>query len=133
MTAEAIIRAYYAAFNAGDHAAFLALLAEDVEHDINQGQRQAGRAAFAEFMRGMDECYHERAEELVVLTEPTGQRAAAEFVIHGTYLQTAPGLPEARGQAYRLPVCATFALRHGKVARVSNFYNLRDWLAQVSA
>ena len=39
-----LISRYYAAFNAGDMAAFLALLADDVEHDINQGHvRSASR------------------------------------------------------------------------------------------
>ena len=31
----AVIGAYYAAFNAGDKEAFLAMLTEDVAHDIN--------------------------------------------------------------------------------------------------
>lgn len=30
-----VITAYYDAFNRGDHAAMLALLTEDVAHDIN--------------------------------------------------------------------------------------------------
>ena len=42
--AETTIRAYYAAFNAGDTEAFLDLLTEDVIHDISQGGREAGRA-----------------------------------------------------------------------------------------
>lgn len=131
MTAEQTIRAYYAAFNAGDVSAMLALLTEDVSHGINQGGREVGRDAFARFMAGMDESYAERLEDLVVLTEPTGTRAAAEFVVHGTYKRTAPGLPEAVGQTYVLPAGAFFTLREGKVARVDNFYDLQDWLRQV--
>ncbi|MBV8614799.1 MAG: nuclear transport factor 2 family protein, partial [Acetobacteraceae bacterium] len=46
MTAETIVRAYYAAFNAGDEAGFLALLSDDVVHDINQGGREIGKPAF---------------------------------------------------------------------------------------
>jgi steroid delta-isomerase-like uncharacterized protein len=133
MTAEQIVRAYYAAFNANDHAAFLDLLTEDVAHDINQGGREVGRAAFASFLQHMDHCYRERVEDLVVLTEPTGTRAAAEFTIHGTYLRTDEGFPEAHGQTYMLPVCAAFTLRDGKVARISNFYNVNDWRAQIEA
>ena len=131
MTAEQIIRAYYAAFDAQDRAGFLALLTEDVAHDINQGAREVGRAAFAAFLDRMDECYRERITDLVVLTEASGTRAAAEFVVEGIYLRTDPGFPEARGQAYRLPVCAAFTIREGQVARVSNHYNVRDWLAQI--
>jgi steroid delta-isomerase-like uncharacterized protein len=128
---EAVVRAYYAAFNGGDETGFLALLADDVAHDINQGERQVGKAAFARFLAHMNECYRERIADLVVLTEPSGTRAAAEFTVHGTYVRTDEGLPPASGQTYTLPAGAFFALRDGKVARISNFYNLQDWLAQV--
>ena len=39
---ESVIRAYYDAFNRGDMPAFLALLTDDVIHDINQGVRETG-------------------------------------------------------------------------------------------
>ncbi len=68
---------------------------------------------------------------MVVLTEASGARAAAEFTIHGVYVRTDEGFPEARGQTYVLPVCAAFTLRDGKVARVSNFYNVNEWRAQI--
>ncbi len=130
--AERVVRAYYDAFNAGSHDAFLALLTEDVVHGINQGARQVGRAAFARFMDGMTVSYEEQVADLVVLTGADPARAAAEFVVHGTYRRTAPGLPEATGQRYVLPAGAFFTLRGGQVARVDNHYNLQDWLRQVS-
>jgi steroid delta-isomerase-like uncharacterized protein len=43
------------------------------------------------------------------------------------------GLPPAHGQRYTLPAGAFFELRAGRIARVSNFYNLADWLQQVGA
>ena len=134
--ADALIRAYYAAFNRGDMPGFLSLLTDNVAHDISQGGRQTGRDAFARFMEHMNRCYAERIEDLVVLTEPAGQRAAAEFTVHGTYRSTDPGVPPgtapARGQGYVLPAGAFFTLRDGRIARVSNHYSLADWVAQVS-
>jgi len=50
----------------------------------------------------------------------------------GEYLSTDDGLPEARGQKYNLPAGAFFTIREGQVARVTNYYNLQDWIAQVS-
>ena len=129
--AERVVRAYYEAFNDGETDAFLALLTEDVVHGINQGGRETGRAAFAHFMDGMSVSYDEQVADLVVLTGADGMRAAAEFVVHGTYKRTAPGLPEATGQQYVLPAGAFFTLRGGQVARVDNHYNLHDWLRQV--
>jgi len=133
--AEALVRAYYAAFNAGDRAAFLALLADDVAHDISQGGQETGRAAFARFMEHMDRCYRERIEDVVVMVDGTGTRAAAEFTVHGTYIATDPGVPArtppASLQTYTLPAGAFFTLRDGKVARIANHYNLGDWVRQV--
>lgn len=129
--ARALIERYYAAFNAHDVGAFLALLTDDVVHDINQGGREVGREAFATFMARMNRCYRETIVELTVLTEPEGRRAAAEFVVVGEYLEADAGLPPATGQRYRLPAGAFFEIHDGKVARVSNYYDLNAWLAQV--
>jgi steroid delta-isomerase-like uncharacterized protein len=133
MSAEDLIRSYYAAFNAGDFEGMAALLTDDVAHDINQGSRETGRDAFRAFLSHMDECYSEQLTDIVVFTEHSGTRAAAEFMVHGTYKATDTGLPEARGQTYDLPAGAFFDIRDGKIARVSNFYSLPSWLKQVGA
>jgi len=129
---EHLIRDYYAAFNAGDEAAFLALLTDDVAHDINQGGRETGKPAFSAFWARMSRCYKETITDIIILTEPSGERAAAEFTVHGEYLAADEGLPPAHGQKYTIPAGAFFTIRDGKVARISNYYNLPDWLAQVS-
>lgn len=131
MTATELVQAYYAAFNAGDMPAFLDLLAEDVVHDINQGERQVGKATFAAFMDKMNRCYRERLADIVVMQNAAGDRAAAEFVVHGEYLADDEGLPPANGQTYMLPAGAFFEIKNDKVARISNYYNLNDWVAQV--
>ncbi|WP_309571727.1 ketosteroid isomerase-related protein [Deinococcus sp.] len=127
-----LVRAYYAAFNAQDTAGMLALLTDDVRHDINEGPTQTGMEAFRAFLARMDEHYRERAEDLVVMASGDGLRAAAEFTIHGTYVKTDDGLPEASGQTYVLPVGAFFDVRGGRIARVTNHYNLAEWSRQVS-
>jgi steroid delta-isomerase-like uncharacterized protein len=127
-----LITRYYAAFNAGDMATFESLLADDVVHDINQGGRESGKAAFGAFMQRMNGAYKEHLTDMVVFANADGTRGAAEFVVNGEYLKSDPGLPEARGQKYVLPAGAFFEVRGGKVARVTNYYNLQDWIAQVS-
>lgn len=128
-----LIESYYAAFNKGDAAGMLDCLTEDVAHDINQGERQSGKAAFAAFLAHMDRCYRERLTNIVIMVDETGQRAAAEFVVHGQYLVTDEGLTEAQGQTYVLPVGAFFDIADGRIARVSVYYNLADWTRQVAA
>jgi steroid delta-isomerase-like uncharacterized protein len=132
-SARATIAAYYAAFNAGDARGMLDCVTEDVEHRVNEGGIRHGRAKFAEFCGHMGVSYREVLRDIVIFVSEDGARAAAEFVVQGEYLQTDPGLPEARGQRYVLPAGSFFTLRDGRISRVTTFYNLNDWIAQVSA
>jgi steroid delta-isomerase-like uncharacterized protein len=129
---EALIRRYYDAFNGGDTAGMLACLADDVVHDVNQGARRTGKAAFTDFCRHMTETYEERLTDIAVMVSADGSRAAAEFNVHGTYLKTDEGLPPAAGQEYQLPAGTFFAVANGKITRVTTYYNLTDWLLQVA-
>jgi steroid delta-isomerase-like uncharacterized protein len=129
---ENVVRRYYAAFNAGDRAGMLDCLAEDFVHDVNEGGRRKGKALFAAFMAHMDRCYREELKDIVVMASADGSRAAAEFVVHGTYVATDEGLPPARGQAYVLPAGAFFEVKSGLIARVTTYYNLKNWMEQVA-
>lgn len=131
--AHEVIDRYYAAFNAGDAEGMLACVTDDIEHRVNEGEVRHGRAAFAEFCAHMGVSYREQLRDLVIFSTDDGSRAAAEFTVHGEYLKTDPGLPEAKGQVYILPAGAFFDLRGGRISRVTTFYNLSDWIRQVSA
>lgn len=133
MDAKALIAAYYDAFNAGDTDRMLAMVHDQVEHHVNEGQIRKGKDLFASFNAHMTESYRENLTDMVIFANEAGDRAAAEFVVNGTYLKTDEGLPEAKGQTYRLPAGAFFTIRDGKVARVTTYYNLADWIAQVNA
>ena len=128
-----LIRRYYQAFNSGDREALLALLHPDVVHEINEVGVEVGIPAFRAFLGRMDRCYREQVEDLVVFAGPDDARAAAEFFIRGEYLVTDEGLPAAKGQKYHLRVGAFFEIKDGKVARVSNYYNLSAWMRMVGA
>jgi steroid delta-isomerase-like uncharacterized protein len=127
-----LIRRYIDAFNAGDRDAMLACLSDDVAHDINEGERQIGKEKFRWFLGMMDRHYRERLEDVVVMAGQGGGRAAAEFTVHGTYLATAEGLPEAKGQRYSLPAGIFFEVDDGLISRVTTYYNLAEWTAQVA-
>ena len=129
--ATELVLTYYTAFNRGDWEGMLALLTDDVAHDLNQGNRETGREAFATFLSRMDASYREQLRDIVVLATLDGQRAAAEYVVHGEYHSTDEGLPPASGQKYVLPGGAFFEIRDDRIARVTNSYNLQDWIAQV--
>ncbi len=108
-------------------------LSEDVAHHVNQGEFRTGKAAFAEFCAHMSRCYDEKLTDLVIFSASDQGRAAAEFTVNGTYLSTDDGLPEAKGQTYRLPAGSFFEVRDGKITRVTTYCNLSDWMSQVGA
>ncbi len=131
MASEVIAR-YFAAFNAGDVPGMLDCLSEDVAHHVNEGQIRRGKADFEAFCTHMSRCYREELTDMVILASPDGTRAAAEYVVNGTYLKTDSGLPEAREQRYCLPAGSFFSLDEGRITRVVTYYNLADWVHQVS-
>ncbi len=127
-----LIQRYYAAFNRGDWEGMLELLRSDVVHDLNQGERQQGREMFAAFLQRMARCYLEVLTDVRILVSADGNHAAAEYIVSGQYLSADEGLPPAHGQRYRLPGGAFFDIREGAISRISNYYNLPDWITQVS-
>jgi steroid delta-isomerase-like uncharacterized protein len=131
-----LIQRYYACFNAGDTDGMVAMVAEDLAHDTNQGERRMGRERFKAFNGRMAHHYKEQLDGITILVSPDGRRAAAEFNVTGEYLVTETGLPDARGQIYKLPAGTFFAIREGKqgpeIARITTYYNLTDWIMQVS-
>lgn len=126
------VKLYFDAFNAGDTDAMLDCLADDVAHHVNEGEVRIGKDRFAQFCAHMGRCYREELTDMVIFDALGGTRAAAEYIVNGTYLETDAGLPAARGQSYRLPAGSFFSLERGLITRVVTYYNLADWTAQVS-
>jgi steroid delta-isomerase-like uncharacterized protein len=131
--ATTTVLAYYQAFNRREWDGMAALVAEDVAHDVNQGERELGRERFRAFLDHMARCYREELRHIVVMATYDGSRVAAEFVVRGTYLDSDPGQPPANGQTYELPGGAFFELRGNRITRITTYYNLADWRRQVEA
>ncbi len=129
---SALILRYCTAFNRADWDAVVDCLGDDVVHDINQGAREIGKAAFRKFLERSGRSYREELRDIVVMSIDDGTRAAAEFTVHGTYHATESGMPMARGQRYTLPAGAFFAIHQGKIARVAHCYNLHERTAQIA-
>jgi steroid delta-isomerase-like uncharacterized protein len=130
--ALATLRAYYEALNRNDPAGVVKLLSDDVVHELNQGPREVGTAAFREFLQRMEYCYVEQLIDITYLCSPDGTRAATEYTVVGEYVGDDIGMPPARNQKYRMPGAAFFALRDGRIHRVSDHYNLQEWFSQVA-
>ena len=128
----ALIQRYYDAYNRGDIDGMLACVSDDVVHDVNQGERREGRDRFHAFCARMAHHYKETLDGITILVSADGARAAAEFNIRGAYLVSESSLPDATGQTYALPGGTFFAIRDGRIARLTHYYNLTEWIMQVS-
>ena len=133
MTALQTAQRYYDAFNRKDWPGMLALLADDIRHEVNQGEARIGIDRYRAFLAHMDECYDEQLTDMVFFTEPTDRRVACEFTVNGVYKKTDGDLVEARNQAYVLPAGAFLEIDGGKITRVTTYYNLPLWIQLVSA
>jgi len=128
---SALILRFYSAYNRRDIDGMLDCVSDDVVHDLNQGQREVGKAALRAYLQRILRCYSEEVRDIVVLSIDDGTRAAAEFVQHGVYQETEPGLPRARGQQYVLPGGGFFTVHMGKIARVAHHYDRQERASQL--
>ncbi|MFX0546891.1 ketosteroid isomerase-related protein [Roseovarius sp. S1116L3] len=126
------IKHYFDSFNIGDIEGMLSCISDDVAHHVNEGGTRRGKDMFRDFCEHMEECYREELTDMTLFQTDDGKRAAAEYVVNGTYLKTDDGLPEADGQTYRLPAGSFFTLENGLITRITTYYNLSDWRNQIS-
>jgi steroid delta-isomerase-like uncharacterized protein len=129
---SALVLRFCAAYSRGDADGLLDCLADDVVHDVNQGDREIGKAAFRAYVTQHMRSYREEWRDIVVMSIDDGTRAAAEFSVNGVYQNSAPGLPTAQGQRYSLTAGVFFAINQGKIARITPYYNQHDRQAQIA-
>ncbi len=110
-TAALILR-YFAALNRGDVDGVLDCLDDDVVHERDTGAREAGKAAFREFVRRAQAAGREEVRDVVVMSVDDGTRAAAEFRVHGVDGST---------ERYVLGGGAFFTIHQGKIARIAPY------------
>lgn len=131
-SARQLIETYLGAFNAGDHEAMLACLADDVAHDTGEGGRDIGKDKFRWSLGMQARHFRETASDIVIMVAEGGGRAAAEFTLRGTYVSTRTGLPAASGQSYALLAGIFFEIDDGALSRVTEYRDLAGWNAQLA-
>ncbi len=133
MTALEIAERYYAHFNKREWEGMLDLVAGSIRHEPNQADApRIGKELFREFLEKMDTAYEETLTDMVFFTEPSGEKVAVEFMVNGIYKQGEAGFPAARGQRYVLPAGAFLTITDEKIARITTYYNLEEWIRLVS-
>ena len=131
MNADAVVDAFYAAYNAHDATAAAALYAEDGWHEeVNSGRRRTGRSALSEGLAGFfllmpDVAWQERERvrakgSVAVLYTMTG------------HLQADVGPFKARGQAVSLPGLHVLEI-HGECLTGSrDFWDMAAFVKQIA-
>lgn len=127
-----IAKAYYQAFNQQNWQEMLNLVSEQIIHEPNESKTRVGKDLFSAFLQKMDFAYQEELKDMMFFQGEIEGRIAVEFVVHGIYKQAEDGLPAAHGQSYMLPAGAFLFIENGKIQRITTFYNLEEWIAQVS-
>src|SRR5689334_24228636 len=64
---SALILRFYSAYNRRDIDGMLDCVNDDVVHDLNQGQREVGKAALRAYLQRILRCYSEEVRDIVVL------------------------------------------------------------------
>lgn len=125
---KALIRQYYDSFNQKNWDQFLSLLDENVVHELNEGEKEIGKNRFKKFLDRMNASYDEKIENVIIYESDLTNLFAVQYIVHGTYLKTDSGLPEARGQVYQVKGAAFFEIEESKIKVITNYYNLNEWI-----
>ena len=112
------IQTYFNAFNVGDVEGMLNCLDDAAAHHVNEGQVRIGKDAFRSFCQHMNQCYRENLTDMVIFSNTVGSRAAAEYVVNGTYLKPMRDYPKRgakiinclRGRFFRCRIIRSRAL-----------------------
>lgn len=116
---ERLVRRFFDALNAADHDAALALVSEDIVHDPAAGERRIGADKLRWFLADHRRRFEETAADLVVMSDGSGARAAAEYTLRGVYRAAAPGLPAATGQRYAVAAGSFLEVEGGVITRLT--------------
>ena len=124
--ASELVLDYYAALNRNDIDGVLALLSEDVVHEINQGPREVGHAAFAAF-----HALRPGLKPHIVVCAPGGYRHPRHKVIDLGLVSHSRQQPNGHGfgprfiRDLRHPL-TTSAIAHSILLRVATFLFLDE-------
>lgn len=128
-----LIKKYYESFNQKDWKTFFELLHPQIIHEINQGHVEISKESFKKFIDRMNHSYEEQIKDINIYEGEKANTFASEYMVHGKYLRTDEGLPEAKGQTYILKGGAFFETENGLIKLVRNYYNLNEWIKMVNS
>ena len=132
MKTEELIQTYYREFNKRNVVGLLKILHPHVIHTTFAGNIEIGLDAFQKYILGVFDCVKETVSNVIILVSDDGRYASAQVICDGEYVKTAYNYPEARNQKYSVECHSFFEIKDGLIYKLSNYFNEKDWLAQIS-
>jgi steroid delta-isomerase-like uncharacterized protein len=133
---EALVARFFSSLAVRDIAGTMDCLSEDIIHDTPYGNREIGWEPFERYIIHRMRCYRTEYDGLVILSDPSGHRAAAEFVLRAEYIDDderygADG-PSARGQKLTLQAGMFFEIEDDRIMRLSAAFDRIAILEQLA-
>jgi steroid delta-isomerase-like uncharacterized protein len=127
------LTAWAAAWASGDPAQIAATYSSDaVFEEVPIGVTTHGQSELTTYLQGLKSAFPDFS---LVVTDSfvTGNRAAAEWVVTGTYAGQFPGLPPGTGQHFSLRGASILELENGKVRRDREYWDAYAFLIALGA
>ena len=127
---ETIIKDYFAAWDAHDAAAALALFKADGSYHDSATQKPLRGSAIADYARSLFAAFPDISFEMLAISQTSAGVFAVPWVLFGHHQGELMGYP-ASGKKAVLPGCDFIRLSDGKIASVRGFFDVQDLLAQL--
>ncbi|MBS0288168.1 MAG: nuclear transport factor 2 family protein [Proteobacteria bacterium] len=129
---QKLIEEFYKHFNAKDLDKMYAMLSDNVQHEMNDGGMQKGKAAFVKMIQDSTKNYQENVDNVIYMVSDDGKHVATKFTFKGKYISTDESNIPAKGQSYQANAINYFDIENGKIVTAMCWYNHQDWIKQVS-
>jgi steroid delta-isomerase-like uncharacterized protein len=127
---DTLIARWARAWSTQDTPLFLSLFAEDANYcDVALDKAFRGREAIKAFFEGTFVTFPDFKMEIVHCAE-TGEAAAGEWVMSGTFLGESFGLPPT-GKSFRVQGCCYMRLLDGRIIEHRDYWNPATFDRQV--
>jgi hypothetical protein len=100
-------------------------------HELNQGPREVGKAAFREFLQRMEYCYSEQLVDIAAARSPTARARRPNTPWSGEYVADDIGMPPRAGRNTACPVPLLRPAGDGRIPGAATI-QLQEWFSQVA-
>jgi len=130
---EELLKEENAAWNSHDVDKIATFYTDDcIKEDVAVGVRARGKEAMNAVNRGAFAAVPDMKIELGLIIS-SGDKAATEWTMSGTYSSKQPGAPPVTGRPFSIKGATIMQLRDGRISRVSDYWDSALFLRQVGS